>query len=180
MISWTALNFLASSFATFSKASFFSAKGPFRDFHLLSESVSVLFPLSTVQRKKQCFIILCVQSVSLQHFTCSKYFQAGDSCCHRPCIPACLSFSASSRNFFTPVLSWQKKPTFLVCTVHVPSFSIAFHDAPQTHTAAILPLVCLLSPPETCCNIGGKNGSCMIPLLPLSPPTQTARFFSVH
>ena len=51
--------------------------------------------------EKTCFNTLCV-SVSLQHFTCSKYSLAADSCCHWPSIPACLSFfSFISKRFYS-------------------------------------------------------------------------------
>ena len=46
---------------------------PFRDFH----SHSPLF-----RARKPCFIILCVQSVSLHHFICSKNSLAGGASCH--------------------------------------------------------------------------------------------------
>ena len=113
--SCTVLSFLASSFATFSKASCSLPKA-----HSGAFAWTLKIPLYSSQSppfnaRKARFIILRVQSVSLQHFTCSKYSLAGDSRCHRPCIPSCFSFSASSRNFFTFDLS-QVLPTFLVCT----------------------------------------------------------------
>ena len=81
-----------------------------------------------LKARKPCFIILCVQSVSLQHFTCSKYSLAGDSSCHWPCIPACLSSSASSRNLFTLALSWQKYSHIYLTYC---SFPIRFHNIPR-------------------------------------------------
>ena len=50
MISWTVLSFLASSFATFSKAS--SITSPCRGFCLDAENVFVFFPISSFQRKE--------------------------------------------------------------------------------------------------------------------------------
>ena len=128
MISWTVLSFPASSFATFSKASFILSKAhsvTFTSFLkvFLCSSQSPLF-----RARKHCLIILCVQSVSLQHFTCSKCSLAGDSSCHCPCIPACLSFSASSRNIFTLALSWQKYS-------HIFSYVLFFsHHFPKPST----------------------------------------------
>ena len=156
----------------------YSVEGPVCGFHFSSESFFGIFPVSTFGRKECLFIILGVQSVSLQHFTCSRYSLTGDSCCHWPCTPAlpfCFSFLS---NLFTLNLSGENIPTFLVCTVLFPSFAIAFHDAPfssQTYPTATLSMVCPLLPPETCCNIAGINFSCMFPHLPLSPWTETAR-----
>ena len=128
MISWTVLSFLASSFATFSKAAFILSKThsvTFTSFLevLLYSSHSPLF-----NAKKPCFIILCVQSVSLQHFTCSKYSLTGNFCCHWPYIPACLYFSASSQNLFTCRLSWQ---TYSPISRMYCSFHIIFHSLPR-------------------------------------------------
>ena len=66
----------------------YSVKGPFRGFCLDSVSQSPPF-----NAKKACFIILGAQAVSLQHFTCSKYSLASDSCCHWPCIPSSFSIT---------------------------------------------------------------------------------------
>ena len=86
IIHCTMLNLPASSSTTFAKAS-----------RILSKAHSVA-PTSTLkmlkcashsplfQRKKASFIILGVQSVSVQHFTCSRSSLAGDSCGHWPCI----------------------------------------------------------------------------------------------
>ena len=52
MISWTVPSFLASFFATFSKAFLFSVKSPFHDFHFLSESFFIFFTVSTFRRDK--------------------------------------------------------------------------------------------------------------------------------
>ena len=71
---------------------FFSVRGPFRGCHFISESACVFFPVTSFQRKEGSFIILRVQSVSLQHFTCSKYSLAGDASATGPVIlPAFLS-----------------------------------------------------------------------------------------
>ena len=75
-----------------------------------------------------CFIFLGVQSVPLQHFTCSRYSFARDSCCHWPCISSCFSFSASFINLFEFSLSKESTPTFLVCTGLSQAFSTACHD----------------------------------------------------
>ena len=82
------------------------------------------------------------ESRSLQHFSCSKYSLAGDSRRHRPCIPSCLSFSASFINFFAyshiPCMYWS-----------FPSISTACHDAPASpllHTTATSSRVQLLLP----------------------------------
>ena len=69
-------------------------------------------------------------------------------------------------------------PTFLARVVLLSSFSRAFqgaHFAPRTLSTANLSMVCLLLPPENRCNISGINWSCLIPHLPVSPPTPTAR-----
>ena len=61
-----------------------------------------------LKSKKACVIILGVQSVSPQHFICSRYSLASDSLCHWPCTPSCFSFSTSFKNFFAFNLSQQK------------------------------------------------------------------------
>ena len=82
MLSCTMLIFLASSCATCSKASLILSKAH----SAASTSFLKVFLYSSqfppFKAMKPFFIILSVQSVSWQHFTCSKYSLAGDPSCH--------------------------------------------------------------------------------------------------
>ena len=60
----------------------YSIKSPFRGFYCSSENAFVFFQSPLLRATKPRFIILCVQPVSSQHLTCSKYSLAGDSSCH--------------------------------------------------------------------------------------------------
>ena len=75
--------------------------------------------------KKACFIILEMQSVSLQHFTCFKYSLAGDSRAFLSRHPLETSLLSVSHKQSTPT-------SFLVCTGLFPAVSITFHDAPSS------------------------------------------------
>ena len=79
MFSWTVLSFYASSFATFSKASSVLSNSHSETFTSFLKVFFGFFPISTFQGEKAVLHHLCVQSVSLQHFTCSEYSLAGDS-----------------------------------------------------------------------------------------------------
>ena len=173
------LSFRASSCSTCSKASFILSKGHAVPFTSTLKCFEILPSLHFFRATKPCFIILCVQSVSLQHVTCSMYFLAGDSSCHWPCIPACCSYSACSRKTCLLYLFLGENiPTILARVVLFPSSSKDFHGAPfapRTVSTANLSVVFLLFSSENRCNISGMNWSCMSPHLLLSPPTPTAR-----
>ena len=71
---------------------------------------------------------------------------------------SCLPFFFALETFLLYPLLGERIPTFFVRTVLFPPFSKAFHDAPfspQIDTTATLSMVCLLLPPETCCNLAG-------------------------
>ena len=87
--------------------------------------------------RKPCFTILCVLSVSLQHFTCSKIlsgwrFQLPLTL--YSCLP--FFFSLISEPFLLLLVLGKSIPTFLVRIVHFQSFSTAFHDAPFFSTTS--------------------------------------------
>ena len=175
MVSWTVLSFLASSFATFSNASFFlcSVKSPFGGFHFSSEDALVFFPVSSLQRKEGLFH-RCLHSTSLAPSTPWLAIRAAIG------VVLLLAFISRHPLEVSSLLIFRGSNihTSLVCTDLFPTFSITFHEAPfaqQSRTTATLSMVSLLLPPETCCNIAGINWSCMIPHAPSSPPTQTAR-----
>ena len=140
-------------------------KGPFRYFHFIPESVSYI--IST---------ILCVQPVSLQHFTCSKYSMAGETSCHWPCCllffpsllskhiyacSSCQKYSHISRTCCSSLIIFQNHPR------------CAFFSTNSYHCHFVSGLSLL--PPSTHCNISGINWLCVIPHLPWSPTTPTAR-----
>ena len=106
-----------------------SAKGPFRVFHVSSESVLKFFPVFIFTAVKPFFIIGSLQSVSWQHFTCSKYSLAGDSCCHWPWIPFLLqpALETSLLCFFLE----ENIPTSHVHMALFPSFSTSFRGTPS-------------------------------------------------
>ena len=81
MISCTMLIFSASSFATKSNASFILSKAH-SEALIFPYGLFVFFHVPFFKAVKPFFIIGSLQSVSWQHFTCSKYSLAGDSCCH--------------------------------------------------------------------------------------------------
>ena len=124
MIPRTMLKLPVSASATFSHAS-----------RILSKAHSVAFvsTLNFLSKSSQSpsshakypnFIILGVQSVSALLLTCSRTSLAGDSCCHWPCLPSCLSFSASLRPH-----SWYK----LIHSNHFPqpaTMRFLFHHCP--------------------------------------------------
>ena len=166
--------------STFSKASLILSTAHSVAFTLV---LKVFFLYSShsplFNAEKQCFIILWVQSLSLQHFTCSKYSPAGDSCCHCPCTPACLSFSASSRHFLT------REPFLAKIFPHLSYVLLFSHHFPWPSTMRLL--LHKLIPPPPCqwlisfcqpvnrCSTAGINWTCMTPHLPSPQPTQTAR-----
>ena len=128
MISWTMLSFLASSLATFSKASFNLSKAHPVAFAwtlkmLLYSSQSPLNvrnPASSFWEYNQClYNTSVVPSITWP----------GDSRCHRPCIPSCFSFSASSRNLFAFNQSLTRKYS------HIPRMYLSFpsilHNIPR-------------------------------------------------
>ena len=180
MISWSVLSFLASSLATFSKASFVLSKAHSVTFtSFLKVFFCILPTLHFATKTEACLTILCVQSVSLQHFTLLQVLSGWRflvPLAQCSCLP--FFFQLPLEIFLLLIFLGRNSPTFLACTALFPSFSTAFHDAPispQTHTTATLSMVCLLLPPGTCCNIACITWSCMIPHRPSSPPTQTAR-----
>ena len=107
-----------------------------------------------VNAKYQCFIILGVQSVSLQHFACSRYSLAGLS----------LPFLGSCMNFFC-FQSFKREilPHSLYVLVSPPAFSITCHDAPsppRLRTTAISSKVHLHSLPTFHCSVAGTSWRC--------------------
>ena len=122
---------------------FYSVKSPFRGFQFGSENAFVFFPVSSFQRKECPFSSFCEynqyhSSTSLAPST----LLAGDSCCRWPCIPVCLSFSASPRNFFIFLIFRCKN--MLTSLVVYCSFPIIFHNFPRganfLHKLVPLPL----------------------------------------
>ena len=146
-------------------------KGPFRDFHFISESVFFLYSSQSplFRARQPCFIILCVQSVSLKHF---KYSLAGNSCCHWPCIPARLSFSNSSRNLFTLALSWQKYSHISRTCCSIP---IIFQSLPRCVFCSANSLHCTFVSGFFPFASRGLLQHHWHKLVSLSPPTPTAR-----
>ena len=159
MISWTVLSFLASSFATFSKASFILSKAHSVAFTSVLKMLSYSSRSPPFNAKKAC---------EYNHYHCSTSLA--------PSTPWLAIHGATGLVFLLAFLSRHPLeaslllifrgisiPTSLVCTVLFRSFSITFHDAPfspQTQTSASWSMVDLLLPPETRCNIAGINWSC--------------------
>ena len=118
MISWTVLSFLASSFATFSKASFILSKVHSETFTSFLKSVLIFFPLSTFQGEKA----LLHHSVRAISVIAAFHLLQGTQ------LPltlySCLPFFFSlSKPFYSC--------SFLGKNMHLfPSPSTAFHDEP--------------------------------------------------
>ena len=152
------------------KPIFIRVEGPFRDFHFLSENAFFFYSFQSplFRATKPCFIILCVQSVSWQHLTCSK---CAPSVLRRflltltlySCLP--FFFGLVSKTCFALSLSWHEAFTHFS---HVLFFS---HHFPKPSTVRLLhselsPLPQFVSgffhllPSEIRCDISGiKIGS---------------------
>ena len=102
----------------------YSVTRPFRDFQCSSENAFVFFPVPPFNARKDR----------------SKYSLAGDSCCRWPCIPVCLSFTASSELFYSSSFLAKICPHLS----YVLFFSIIFHNLPRCafflHKLVPLPL----------------------------------------
>ena len=103
------LSLLVSSFATFLKGILHSFKGPIRGLCLDSEDILVFLPTSVFHREGACFTMLGVQSVSSQHFTCSMYSLAGDSCLPLTLCPFLLFFLGLLSSLHPSFLSFVQK-----------------------------------------------------------------------
>ena len=140
MISWTVLSFFASSFATFSKASYILSKAHSVAFTSVPKMLLYSSQPPPFNARNSCFKSFWEHNqYHCHHFTCSKNSLAGDSCCHWPCIPACHSFSASSRKciprlslpvskcFFFPLSTFQGEEALLHHSVRAVSVIAAFN-----------------------------------------------------
>ena len=134
MISWTVLNFLASSFCHLFESFLYSVKSPFQDFHFpLSRRES---PASSFDASNQSHC-----NVSLARNTLWLSIPAATD----PVFLLAFLLQPPLETFSTIVLSQQKYSTFLARIVLFPSYAKAFHDAPfspQTHTTATLSKAC--------------------------------------
>ena len=175
MISWTVLSFLASSFATFPKASFNVSKAHSVAF---TSALKVFFFSSHSQVEKALHhhsvrAISVTAAFHLLQVLSGWRFQLPLA------LYSCLSFSFS--------LLWKICLLLIVLGKNIPtSLVLSFSNHfPQPSTMRLFP--CKLPPlplcrwfisfchERNCCSIAGMNWPCMIPHLPLSPPTQTAR-----
>ena len=147
MISWTVLSFLASSLATFSKASFVLSKHHSVTFTSFLEVFlySSHSPLSNENRGMPHHSVRAISIIAafhlLQVLSGWRFLVPLAQC---SCLPFFFSFLSI---FLLLIFLGRNSPTFLACTALFPSLSKAFHDAPispQTHTTATLSMFCLL------------------------------------
>ena len=174
LISWTVLSFLVSFFATFSKASFTLSKAHAETFtwKCILFSSTLHFSKRESPASSFCACNQCHCSISLAPSSLWLAIPAATD----PVFLLAFLLQPHLETLLLLLFLVKNIPTFLVRTVLFPSFPKAFHDAPfspQTH--AIATLLSPFLPPETRCNISGINWLCMIPHLPLSPLTPTAR-----
>ena len=129
MLSWTMLSFLASSFATFSKASFILSKVHSAAFTSVLKVLLYSPQSPSFQRKERLFhhSVSTISIIAALHLL--QALLAGDSCCYWPCILACHYFPPSSRNLFTLNLSQQEYSH--ISRMYCP-FPIIFHNLPRS------------------------------------------------
>ena len=138
MISWIMLSFFCFILRHLLEGFLDSVKSPFRGCHFNSEKPLYSSHSPHFRARKPRFIILCVQSVSLQHLTYSKNSLAGDS------LYSCLPF------FFSLLSKPLCTLAFFLATIflHFSHVLFFFHHFPKPSTVRLLPRE--LSPLTTC------------------------------